>query len=130
VIIERQDAVEVMRKHDGPATLHYVDPPYLPETRSQRGRRRRREDGAHIIYRHEMTRKDHIRLLLALKELRGMVVLSGYPSPLYERLLRGWTRVERAAMADGAEARTECLWLNPAAAGAQSSQAQLFEGAA
>ena len=36
--------------------------------------------------------------------------------PLYEAMLGGWMRVERAAMADGALPRTEVLWLNRAAA--------------
>lgn len=44
-----------------------------------------------------------------------MIVLSGYPSDLYEDLLPGWHRLERMALADGARKRTEVLWLNPAA---------------
>jgi DNA adenine methylase len=33
-------------------------------------------------------------------------------------VLQGWTRIERAALADGARARVEVLWLNAAAASA------------
>ena len=66
-------------------------------------------------YRHELSDGEHAELLEALLRLRGMVLLSGYPSPLYDAALPGWQRVERAAMADGALPRTECLWLNPAA---------------
>ena len=44
-----------------------------------------------------------------------MVVLSGYPAPLYEEALADWRRVERLAHADGARERTEVLWINPAA---------------
>ena len=51
-----------------------------------------------------------------------MVVLSGYPCDLYDNALRGWKRVERTALADGALRRTEVLWLNPACA---SKQVQL-----
>ncbi|WP_244424651.1 DNA adenine methylase [Methylobacterium nodulans] len=39
VVIENRDAVEVLAQHDSPESLHYVDPPYLPETRSQKSRR-------------------------------------------------------------------------------------------
>jgi DNA adenine methylase len=112
-VIENRPAVEVMRQQDGPEALHYVDPPYLPETRSSKSRK---GGGAYHAYRHEMTVEDHAALLAVLNDLAGMVVLSGYPSPLYEAALTGWTRVERAALADGARARVEVLWLNPAAA--------------
>lgn len=107
VVIEHRDALAVMAIHDGPETLHYVDPPYLHGSRSA---------FAAGNYRHELTDEKHAELLDALKSLTGMVVLSGYPSPLYDAALAGWTRVDRAALADGARARVEVLWLNPAAA--------------
>jgi len=34
VVIECRPAIELISSHDGPETLHYVDPPYLWETRS------------------------------------------------------------------------------------------------
>lgn len=113
VVIECRPAIRVMEDQDSPETLHYVDPPYLPDTRSQKSRRGKIRYHA---YKHEMTNDDHKTLLGALRELQGMVVLSGYPSPLYDRLLRGWTAIERGAKADGARDRTEVLWLNPPAA--------------
>ena len=102
VVIENRDAVNVMDQHDGPETLHYVDPPYLPETRNP----------GHD-YAHELTQEDHEALLERLTTLRGMVVLSGYPSAKYDDALKGWTRLEKASMADGARPRTEVLWLSP-----------------
>lgn len=112
VVIEKRPALQVLAAHDGPDTLHYVDPPYLPETRTRANRRP--DNGG--CYRHELSREDHLDLLAALRQLEGMVVLSGYPSPVYDEVLRGWTRIDRAALADGALPRTECLWLNPACA--------------
>jgi DNA adenine methylase len=107
VVIECKPAAEVMADHDRADTLHYVDPPYLQQTRSSP----RHE------YRHEMTEQDHIDLANQLHRLKGMVVLSGYPSSLYDdELYRNWTRLERIHMADGARKRTEVVWLNPAAA--------------
>lgn len=119
VIIECRDAREVMAQHDGPETLHYVDPPYLPETRA----RGNRYDLAWRMYRHEMSREDHADLLIFLAELEGMVMLSGYPDSLYDDQLVGWSRVETQAMADGARDRTEVLWLNPHCAAALEAEA-------
>lgn len=109
VIVEHRPAMRVMAAHDGPETLHYVDPPYLPETRN----RLNPYDPKHR-YRHELTVEDHAELLAFLDGLEGMVVLSGYPSPRYDDALPHWRRVERGALADGARARIEVLWLNPA----------------
>ena len=115
VVIEHRDALRVMQDHDGPEALHYVDPPYMPETRSAK---MHRSGERYHVYRHEMTADDHAGLLDGLRALAGMVVLSGYPSLSYEAGLSGWRRVEREALADGARPRTEVLWINPAATAA------------
>ena len=123
VIIEQRPAIDVMLQHDGADTLHYVDPPYLPETRSTASRR---GGGQYHAYAHELSNDDHDTLLLALHGLQGMVVLSGYQSEKYEGALGNWRRIERVAFADGARARTEILWLNPrAVAGLHQQQLSL-----
>lgn len=109
VVIEQRPAIEVMTQHDGPQTLHYVDPPYVHATRSKAKNSSRKN------YAHEMTDADHAQLLSFLRTLKGMVVLSGYSHPAYETALNDWSRVERSALADGARERTEVLWINPAA---------------
>lgn len=107
VVVENRPALAVMEHHDGPATLHYVDPPYPTVTRS---------GNKSCTYRYEMTDDEHRELATALHSLRGMVVLSGYGCPLYDNeLYPDWQRVERKAFADGARERVEVLWLNPAA---------------
>lgn len=104
VVVENRPAMDVSASHDGPDTLHYLDPPYVIDTRTQqRGE-----------YQHEMTNDDHEAFLAAALALEGMVVISGYAHPLYEARLSGWRRVERPALADGARPRIEVLWLNPA----------------
>lgn len=108
VVIENRPAIEVMAQHDGDDVLHYVDPPYLPETRDAGG-----------DYVHELTAEQHLELLDFLRSLRGGVILSGYPAALYDKALQGWSRVERRALADGAAERTEVLWINPVAARAR-----------
>lgn len=122
VVIENRDALEVMARHDGPDTLHYVDPPYVPDTRSDKGRR---GGVRYHAYRHELTDQGHRGLAERLHRLEGMVILSGYHSILYDRLFADWRQVEIAALADGARQRVEVLWLNDAAA-KRSAAVNLF----
>lgn len=119
VVIENRPAIEVMRQHDGPHALHYVDPPYMPATRSNKSRRGKLR---YHSYAHEMDAEEHDKLLLDLRDLSGMVVLSGYPSTTYDTALHDWMRVERPARADGAKPRTEVLWINPSAASLSGGQ--------
>ena len=111
VLIENLPALRIIEQFDTPTTLHYVDPPYLWSTRGEKG-----DAGKRHGYRHEMTDQDHTDLAVLLHRVSGMVVLSGYPSELYRDLYGTWRRVERKSLADGARIRTECLWLNAAAA--------------
>ncbi|MEX0741487.1 MAG: DNA adenine methylase, partial [Phycisphaeraceae bacterium] len=108
VVIENRDATDVIRQHDRADALHYLDPPYMHETRNMR-----RGNAAYEV---EMSVEDHEKLLRWLQYLDGMVVLSGYRTELYDDLLAGWTRIDRLAKADGARDRVESLWLNPATA--------------
>ena len=80
--------------------LVYCDPPYLKRTRTS-GRR----------YRHDYEEQDHIDLLELLRTLPCQVMLSGYPSALYDRLLDGWQTLELQVMNQGG-VRTEKLWFN------------------
>jgi DNA adenine methylase len=89
-----------MDAHDTSSTLHYVDPPYVAQSRD-----------AGTDYRHEMTDDDHRTLAAKLETLKGMVIVSGYHSPLYDEIFAKWQRVERRALADGARERIEVLWL-------------------
>lgn len=114
VCIENRDAQEVMLQQDSEETLHFVDPPYVHETR-----------GAKHGYRFEMTNDDHKSLCEFLKGLSGMVILCGYHNPIYDRL--DWDYIEREAHADGARDRIEVLWMNHAAIKAQAQQS-LFSG--
>ena len=105
VVIENRDAIEIIQQHDGADTLFYVDPPYVHGTRSDKRK----------SYRHEYSDADHQRLCQSLKAARGMVILSGYPNPIYERELADWRAVDKQSYASGAKPTTERLWINPAA---------------
>lgn len=109
VTIEHRDAIGCMLQHDSTETLHFVDPPYVHETRSFKRTR------AKTVYTHEMSDDDHQTLAATLQKLAGMVVLCGYNCDLYEEMFKDWVRVDKASFADGARPRIESLWLNPAA---------------
>lgn len=80
--------------------LIYSDPPYLLRTRTSARR-----------YRFDYEEQDHVELLELLKTLPCRVILSGYPSALYDDLLQGWRSIELQVMNRGG-VRTEKLWFN------------------
>jgi len=61
---------------------------------------------------HELSDADHRALAGVLHEVKGMVVLSGYPNELYEALYPDWQRLDHQARDDAAKPRIESLWLN------------------
>jgi DNA adenine methylase len=101
-------ALELIREFDGPDTTFYLDPTYLPSTRT-----------ALDTYRYEMSEADHAELLDVVVVCRGAVVLSGYANALYDRRLAGWQRYEipianHAGQGKTKERRVEVLWIKPA----------------
>ena len=107
-------------KEKGFKAFVYLDPPYMPETR---------RNGS---YRFEFTEKQHEELIEVIKKERGVkIMLSGYPSQLYEELERfGWQKIcwnvachavgrtrhtgiqgEGATFKKG-QRRMECIWMN------------------
>jgi len=80
--------------------LIYSDPPYLERTRTSERR-----------YRFDYREGDHIELLERLKSLPCHIILSGYPSALYDERLADWHTLELQVM-NQAGVRTEKLWFN------------------
>lgn len=107
VVIENKDAISVMKQHDSKKTLQYVDPPYVHDTRIDASKQN--------SYMFELTDSDHQDLSREIKDLKGMVVLSGYRSDLYDEQYKDWHRIDCHAYADGAKSRIESLWLNESA---------------
>lgn len=120
VLIENRPAIKVLKDHDAPTTLHYLDPPYVLDTRYTGAKNAR-------IYRHEMSHEDHQTLLQVLLELEGKVIISGYSSELYQSYLSKWKCVKtnaRISSGRGTGLRTECLWISP-----NAQYTDLFGGA-
>jgi len=110
VQIECRDALKVIKACDRPTTLFYLDPPYVKSTRSKWKE----------MYAVEMEDEDHEELASLALGLKGMVVISGYPSGLYTWLYErhGWRRFETAARTNGggmisSVPRTEAIWVSP-----------------
>lgn len=120
VQIDCTPALQCIERYDKPETLFYCDPPYPMATRSQQW--------GQAFYRHEMTDQDHRDLAELLHEIRGMALISSYPSELYDDLYSDWTAHATTTHVQSNTPRTEMLWISPAALEAlraASRQAQL-----
>lgn len=109
VYVESRPATNIIEKFDTEETLFYLDPPYV------HGTRHAKEKTSARGYHYEMTDADHIELLDLCMGVDGKVMISGYESTLYDKILKGWRRIEknaRAAGHRGAAKRTEVLWMN------------------
>jgi DNA adenine methylase len=95
------DAISILPTLTLPAeAVVYCDPPYLLSTRKGR-----------VYYEHEMTDQEHASLLTLLQALPCRVLISGYPSELYDRELAGWRCLRYRTRTRG-RTLTECLWCN------------------
>lgn len=105
VTIECDAALAIIERYDHSEAVFYCDPPYVHETRG-------RWSGQ--AYNHEMSDGDHRKMAAVLHHARGMVILSGYDSALYQELFSDWRRIDRQARVNGPGHAIESLWLNPA----------------
>lgn len=112
VVIEQRPALELLKRFATSDALIYLDPPYLPATRSTKSRK---PGERYHTYAHELSVDDHRELLSVAAAAAAMILISAYPDPLYDELLAGWSKVEIAARAHRNSPRTEVLWINPPA---------------
>lgn len=104
VTIESRDALELIPEYSVPDGVIYADPPYLLSTRSAMSRRPGGD------YSHEFASDDdHRALATALHASSGMVLLSGYHSPLYDELYGDWDQVERRVVRRSSNGRSSAL---------------------
>ena len=100
VQITKESAIDLIKRFNYENVLIYADPPYLLETRAGKQ------------YRHEMTKADHIELLETLREHKGLAMVSGYDSDLYNQVLHDWYKVEFNTTAEKGAKRKDILWMN------------------
>jgi DNA adenine methylase len=103
VQIENRPAIEVIKLYDDKDTLFYCDPPYPHETR-----------GDDKAYGYEMTDKEHTKLAEVLKEIRGMVAISGYRGKIMDELYKDFRRIDAPVKTCHSvkKPRKEALWVN------------------
>lgn len=114
VYVEHLDFQTLVEMYDSPNTFFYMDPPYLKETR---------RDHKPGFAEDNMNLEDHIRLLHTLLHAKGKVLLSGYPSELYDQMLlpQGWNKREFHTKVNSSNIKlkhyavphsVECVWFN------------------
>ncbi len=118
VQIESDDALKTIARFDSDRTLFYCDPPYVASTRRDRWAK----NGYHC----ELTDEQHEQLSQVLHGIKGMAIVSGYPSDLYEQLYGDWRKVSIKNRTGRNKPVIESLWISPAAASMQS-QRLMFE---
>jgi len=90
VQLECKDFRYILKRYDRTNTLFYLDPPYAWSS-NRSGRK---------IYAHELADCDHVELVDILLNLQGKAILSGYDTPLYDRLTdAGWRKVSMGDIA-------------------------------
>lgn len=80
----------------------YVDPPYLRSTRKSNRK----------IYNYEYSDIQHVELLDYLLSVQCDVMISGYPSNLYNKKLSNWRKIEFKSRNRTGDTVTECIWMN------------------
>lgn len=119
VTVQSLPATRLIADYRDPKVLIYLDPPYMPQTRSAKARQG--GEGYHA-YAHEMGAADHEALLAQISDHPAMILISGYDAQLYHDRLAGWRCHRTSARAHRNSPRVECLWVNPTA------QARLAHG--
>jgi DNA adenine methylase len=120
--IDNRDALEIIQYWDTDATVFYIDPPYIHETRKSKN-----------VYNQELNNDYHKNLFKIILDCKGAVVLSGYEHEIYQPLIEtGWNctkyhtvcrvagRVRNSKLQGKNSAmqhvpRTECVYSNPKA---------------
>ncbi|HOS16481.1 MAG TPA: DNA adenine methylase [Bacteroidales bacterium] len=104
VIIEKRDAIELMKKYDDPSVFVYADPPYHPSTRGN------------TRYENDYTIEDHVKFINCVLELKSKVLISGYNNLEYGPLGKKFSRIDfdvkTTTGTHKKKTKTESLWKN------------------
>lgn len=104
--IFNEPAITFLSRWNKEDVLAYCDPTYLLSTRESKK-----------AYDFEMTDKDHEELAMLLNQFKGNVLVSGYPSPMYDEIYSDWTYYQKEIVNHASQqkikpTKIECLWAN------------------
>jgi DNA adenine methylase len=108
VEIRNESWEKVFEDYSSSEAFFYLDPPYVKSTRHK---------SATNVYDHEMTDKQHEKLLDACLNSSAKIMISGYQSPLYTSKLKKWqfnykTIANHSSQTDRKAVKLECVWRN------------------
>jgi DNA adenine methylase len=94
------DVLPTLNLSDYKKPFIYLDPPYPHSTRTSNHR-----------YKYDMTDKEHIELLSAVRNIKCNVAISTYDNDIYKELLNGWYKIHfESKIRKGV--RIETLYMN------------------
>lgn len=100
VQIENQNALKLIERYNSPYVFMYLDPPYVMSTRSKR------------LYKHEMDREDHIKLIRKIRQSKAKIMISGYDNELYSKYLSKWNKKTIKQTTEFHKTKIETIWMN------------------
>lgn len=107
VVIRNVPALHLLAEFNDPKTVHYLDPPYYPSTRTS----------PEAYGEDDMTAEDHEKLIEAVNKSKSKILLSGYHCDLYDKELKSWDCIEfdlpNNVSGEATKRRmVECVWRN------------------
>ena len=105
--IVNKDCFITLNDYDDVETLHYIDCPYVKDTRNTKD----------LYKTFDWNDELHIKLCKVAKSLKGKVMISGYDNKIYNELLSNFI-VKKKQIANHAgqtevkNTRVECIWMN------------------
>ncbi|GAA4459071.1 DNA adenine methylase [Novipirellula rosea] len=106
VVVESLPALDLFRKYDSDDSLFYCDPPYPHGTLANQKQ---------PLYEFTMSDAEHLLFLNTIKALEAKVIVSGYSTPVYDRELSSWRKLEKSThvqFSNSGGSRSEVLWMN------------------
>ena len=114
VSILQGDGLRFAHRHASPDTLFYFDPTYENSVRGAKDNRAKNPEKS-LTRNQYAYETDQSALLETVLNLKGMVVVSGYPNGRYDDALEGWVTKDFDSYDSAQNKRTERIWINRAA---------------